>query len=492
MLNDIEPFGLTLLIIAAVGSVALLSNRISSWLRIPAPAIFLLGAAAASDLVPALAQISITVVEQVVTVALVLILFDGGMHIGWRQLRAAISPVLAVGVVGTFLTAGALAVFAHWLFGFPWLVALLLGTALAPTDPAVVFSVLGSREIRGRTGVIIQGESGANDPVGIALLVSLLTIGGATGFGAFGAVLGTFALQMAVGAAIGAAGGWLLLQAMRRLPLPSEGLYPLRTLAGSVALYGAATAAHGSGFLAVFVAGILIGDARAPFKGEIERFHSSLASLSEIVAFVVLGLTVSLSSLGQNRAWLIGLVLAVLLAFVVRPLVVGPLLLAVRLRTGERLFVLWSGLKGAVPILLGTYILGSGLAGNLLSYQVIFVVVAFSVIVQGGLVPIVAARCGVPMREVEPRPWSLGIRFRDRPEGVRRYLIGADAPARGRSIRDLGLGEDIWISLVIRHGQPLQVRADTVLEPGDEVIVLTDPQSEHDPAPVFTGPPTSS
>ncbi|MFY9809102.1 MAG: cation:proton antiporter, partial [Pseudonocardiaceae bacterium] len=107
--------------------MALLSNRISSWLRIPAPAIFLLGAAAASDLVPALAQISITVVEQVVTVALVLILFDGGMHIGWRQLRAAISPVLAVGVVGTFLTAGALAVFAHWLFGFPWLVALLLG-----------------------------------------------------------------------------------------------------------------------------------------------------------------------------------------------------------------------------------------------------------------------------------------------------------------------------------------------------------------------------
>jgi cell volume regulation protein A len=125
-----------------------------------------------------------------------------------------------------------------------------------------------------------------------------------------------------------------------------------------------------------------------------------------------------------------------------------------------------------VPILLGAYLLGLGMANNFLSYHVIFVVVAFSVIVQGGLVPIVAARCGVPMREVEPRPWSLGVRFRDRPEGVRRYLIGAAAPAQGRSIRDrdididIDIDIDVWISLVIRHGQPVQVRADTVLEPG--------------------------
>ena len=360
MLENIEQFGVTLLIAAAVVSVALLSNRISRWVRVPAPAIFLIGAAVASDLVPSLQRIPISVVEQIVTVALALILFDGGMHIGWSRLRASVGAVLVVGVVGTFLTAGALAVLAHVLFGFPWLIALLLGTALAPTDPAVVFSVLGSREVRGRAGVILEGESGANDPVGIALLVSLITIGGTTGAGAFASVLGTFALQMAVGAAVGVAGGWLLLQAMRRLPLPSEGLYPLRTLAAVIGLYGAATVAHGSGFLAVFIAGILIGDVRAPFKGEIERFHSSLASLAEMIAFVVLGLTISLSAVGQQRAWLIGLVLAVLLAFVVRPLLVGSLLLAVRLSAGERVFTMWSGLKGAVPILLGTFVLTAG------------------------------------------------------------------------------------------------------------------------------------
>jgi cell volume regulation protein A len=488
VLESIEQFGATLLIVAAVVSVALLSNRISTWLRVPAPAIFLIGAAVASDLVPSLQRIPISVVEQVVTVALVLILFEGGMHIGWRRLRASVGPVLVVGVIGTFLTAGALAVLAHVLFGFPWLVALLLGTALAPTDPAVVFSVLGSRAVRGRAGIILEGESGANDPVGIALLVSLVTIGGSAGVGAFAAVLETFAVQMAVGAAIGVTGGWLLLQAMRRLPLPSEGLYPLRTLAVAIGLYGAATVAHGSGFLAVFIAGILIGDVRAPFKGEITRFHSSLASLAEMIAFVVLGLTVSLSTVTQHRAWLIGLVLAVLLAFVVRPLLVGSLLLAMRLRAGERLFTMWSGLKGAVPILLGAFVLSAGTASGMLIYHVIFVVVAFSVIVQGGLVPAVATYCGVPMREVEPRPWSLGVRFRDPPQGVRRYLVSSDAPAQGRTLRDLNLGEDVWISLVVRRGRPVQVRADTVLHSGDEVVVLIDPDSERDPTPIFTGP----
>jgi cell volume regulation protein A len=169
-----------------------------------------------------------------------------------------------------------------------------------------------------------------------------------------------FGLQMAVGVAVGVAGGMALLTFMRRVPLPSEGLYSLRVLTCALAIYGLATVAHGSGFLAVFVAGILIGDERAPYKREIEVFHSSLASLAEIVAFVMLGLTIRLSDLPDGRAWLIGLVLAALLALVIRPLLVGVLLWPIRLRFGERAFVLWTGLKGAVPILLGAFIVQAG------------------------------------------------------------------------------------------------------------------------------------
>jgi len=486
VLDSIEPFGVVLLVAAGVVFAALLSNRIGSRLRIPAPAIFLLGAAAASDLMPSLYGISIETVEQVVTVALVLILFDGGMGIGIRRLKVALAPVLVVGVVGTLLTAGAVAAVAHLLFGLPWMLSLLLGTALSPTDPAVVFSVLGNREVRGRAGVIIEGESGANDPVGIALLLSLLALGGVLDAGAIGSVALTFVVQMVVGLAVGGAGGWLLLRVMQKVPLPGEGLYPLRTLAVAIGLYGIATVLHGSGFLAVFLAGIVIGDASAPFKREIERFHSSLAGLAEIVAFVVLGLTVSLHDVVTSGAWFIGLVIAVLLAFVVRPLLVGPLLLAVRLTVGERAFVLWSGLKGAVPILLGTYVLASGTAPDRLVYEVIFVVVLFSVVVQGGLVPTVAKRCGVRMREVAPRPWALGVRLRDEPEGARRYKVAAGAPAVGAPVRDLHRRYDVWISLVVRDGRPLRVQPDTTLQAGDELLVLADPGA--DPGPAFSAP----
>jgi cell volume regulation protein A len=403
-LADVVPFGLVIAVISMAGLLAVLSNRVSERIRVPAPAMFLVAAAVAADLVPALRRVPVLTVQRVVTVMLILLLFDGGMHIGWRRFRSAGAAVLWVGVVGTAVTAAGVAVLAHVVFGFGWRAGLLLGVALAPTDPAVVFSVLGRWEVAGRSGTVLEGESGANDPVGIAAMAALLAAGSAGGWHAVAAGVGEFALEMVVGAAAGVAGGYLLSVAMRRLPLPNGALYPLRTLLGAGAIYGLATVAHGSGFLAVFVAGILVGDARAPYKAEIERFHSSLASLAEIVAFAVLGLTVSLTRLADSDAWLVGLALAVLLALVVRPVLVGLLLLPVNLSTGERLFVMWSGLKGAVPILLGTYILAAQVPDAERLYQVVVVVVAFSVVVQGGLVPAVAHRAGVPMRVLEPEP----------------------------------------------------------------------------------------
>jgi cell volume regulation protein A len=392
-----------------------------------------------------------------------------------------------IGVAGTLVTAAAAAVAAHFLFSFGWRLALVLGTALAPTDPAVVFSVLGRREIGGRSGVLLQGESGANDPVGIALLVALLTAAGA-GLGAAGHVAGEFALQMAVGIVAGVAGGWALLVFMRRVPLPSEGLYPLRVLAGALAIYGLATVAHGSGFLAVFIAGILIGDERAPCKGEIARFHSSLASLAELVAFVMLGLTIHLHALPHGGAWLIGLALAALLAFVIRPLLVGAALWPVRLRPGERVFVLWTGLKGAVPILLGAFIVQARVTGAPRIYEIIFVVVAFSVIVQGAAVPGLARRMGVPLRTIEPEPWTLGIRFQEEPEGLHRFTIAPATTADGSTISGLPLPGDAWISFILRNGNLVPAHGSTVLQAGDEILILASGADAASLTAAFTEP----
>ena len=486
-MDDVVGFGVVIAVVAVAGLFAVWSNRLSERIRVPAPAIFLIAAAVASDLVPAFGRIPMVTVQRIVTVMLILLLFDGGMHIGWRRFRAAGGAVLWIGVAGTAVTAAGMAVLAHVAFGFDWRSALLLGVALSPTDPAVVFSVLGRREVSGRSGTLLEGESGANDPVGIAAMAALLAAGGAGGWHAVGTGVAEFVGQMGVGALVGVGGGYLLSVAMRRLPLPSAALYPLQTLLGAGAIYGLATLARGSGFLAVFVAGILVGDLRAPYKAEIERFHSSTASLAEIVAFTMLGFTVSLSALAHSNAWLVGLCLAVLLALVVRPVLVGLLLVPIDLARGERVFVLWSGLKGAVPILLGTYILTAGVADAGRLYQIVVVVVAFSVIVQGGLVPMVAHRAKVPMRVLEPEPWALGMRFRDEPTGLRRYQVPAGAPADGASIRDLALDEDTWISMVNRGGGLVPVRGDTVLRAGDEVLLLTDPNHHHtNPDEAFT------
>lgn len=400
-MTEISDFGLIVLVVAAGFSLALFGRAITARLAIPSAALFLLAAAAASDLVPRLRdEVSFVTVERIGVVALIVILFDGGMDIGWRRFRAAAVPILSLGVLGTFASAGLIAVAAHVLLDLSWVTSGLLGAALAPTDPAVTFSVLGGREIHGRTGTILKGESGANDPVGIALMIGMIELA-TSDDGSFWTVVEEFAVEMAGGAVIGVAGAALLVPLMRLAPLPSPSLYPLRMLAAAGLVYGAATIVHGSGFLAVFVAGILMGDRPIPHRREIDGFLSSLGSLAEITMFVALGLTIDLTDVVDSGAWLDGIVVAALLAFLIRPLVVGSLLLPVRLDRGERLFVMWSGLKGAVPILLAALALIGGVDDGVLIYELVFVVVLFSVLVQGTFVPLVAQRLGVPMARGE-------------------------------------------------------------------------------------------
>lgn len=487
-MSDSVPFAELVLIAGVVGLLALLSSRVSERIRLPSPILFLAASAAAVHVIPALHAPTEQVVERVVTVALVCILFDGGMHIGWGRFRAAAAPIVVVGVLGTFLTVAAAALFCHVAFGLSWYVSVLAGTAIAPTDPAVVFSVLGRREIAGRSATIIEGESGANDPVGIALMASLLAAG-SLGGGAWEQIAGRFALQMGVGGAVGLVGGLLLLWFMRRVALPSEGLYPVRTLACAFAIFGIATMAQGSGFLAVFVAGILVGDARAPFKREVERFHSALAAIGEIVAFVVLGLTVDLSVIIRPDVWVTGLVLGAILAVVIRPIAVGVCLLPVRLSWPERGFVLFAGLKGAVPILLGGFLLTADVPDPARLYGIVVVVVSFSVLVQGSLVPTVAGLLRLPMRTVQPAPWSLGVRLRDDPDGAQRLVVGLGSPADGQTIEQLSsLPSSPWVSFVVRDGAVMATRADLRLAAGDVVLVLADSQAHADLAATFEQP----
>jgi potassium/hydrogen antiporter len=399
--DELTVFGTIVLVVAGGLLLALLATKLSEYVPIPEPAVFLVLAAVASDVFPELSdRLSIEDVERIAVVALIVILFNGGTLVGWRRFRVAAVPIFTLGVLGTFATAAVIAVSAHYLLDFSWTTAGLLGAAIAPTDPAVMFSVLGDKEIRGRAGTILEGESGVNDPVGIALMIGMIELAEQAD-ASFWVVVEEFSVQMAIGLAVGLLGA-AAMRPLLRVSLPNAGLYPLRTLAAAGVIYGVASAAHGSGFLAVFVAGVALGDADVPLRDTIERFHTGLASLAEVVVFVALGLTVDVTEIVTSTRLLEGLALAVILALVARPLAVGAFLLPVHMRRNERLFVMWAGLRGAVPILLAAFALLAAVDEAQRVYDIVFVVVAFSVIVQGTTIPFAARRLRIPMRASPP------------------------------------------------------------------------------------------
>jgi potassium/hydrogen antiporter len=220
-MSEISDFGLILLILAGGVTLALAVIRVTASFPVPAPALFLLGAAVVSDVFPDLQEdFSIRTVERIAVVALIVILFHGGMHIGWRRFRGAWMPITLLGTVGTFATAAVMMVIAKLLLDVDWTTAGLIGAALAPTDPAVTFSVLGQREVVGRTGTILEGESGMNDPVGIALVIGLVELANEADASLW-IVVEEFVVEMSIGLVAGIAGGLALIQVIRRGSLPS-------------------------------------------------------------------------------------------------------------------------------------------------------------------------------------------------------------------------------------------------------------------------------
>jgi potassium/hydrogen antiporter len=457
--EEVSTYGRQILVVAGAGAGLLVFSQLTERTRIPAPALFLLGAAVLSNAVlRASDTISIRSVERIAVIALIVIMFDGGMNVGWHRFRQSIPAIGLLGVLGTAGTAAITTVFAHHLLGFDWILAGIIGAALAPTDPAVILSVLRGWRIRGPTSTALAGELGVNDAVSISLVIGLIHYAGTDG--SLTVVVHDFAREMAVGFGVGAAIGlgvpWLL----RHARFPAEGLYGIAALLAAAIAYGAASVLEGSGFLAAFIVGVLLGAERTPQKAEIEHFSRALATFSEMAVFAALGLTIDLSILGDDRIWLHGLLLAVLVICVARPAVVIPLLLPLHLRTQERLFVAWAGVKGAAPILLAAIAVQAGFESRRM-YGIVFVVVVFSVIVQGYTVHVAAERLAIPGERSTGRP---------EPAATRRYTVADDSDAAGSTLRDLPIGDRAWVESILRDGRRFRPRGRERLRAGDEVV----------------------
>ena len=372
---------------------ALVFRRVAERVRIPAPVVFLLAAAVASDLYKPLGNaLSPTDVSWIASGALIVILFDGGVSLGWSRVRPRVGAVVTLGFGATLITAGLMAVAGHALFGFGWATSAVLGVALAPTDPAVVFSVIGEGRLAERPKTILEAESGANDPIAIALMIGVLAA--IDGGSWLPTVTTTLARQLGIGMLVGLAGAWLTHKPLKHLTEPRESLQPIVALSAAGLIFGTATALHGSGFLAVFVAGLLLGDADTTVGEDVRAFHSELAGLAEVVVFVSLGLTVHLAAVGVSGV-LQGLALTIVLLVLARPPAAMVLLTPFRVPHGERVFLAWAGMRGAVPILLASLALANGVQDARQIYGLVFVVVAASVFIQGVTLPVAASALGV-------------------------------------------------------------------------------------------------
>ena len=389
-----QSFGVVVAAVSGAVLAALGFRRAAERLRIPAPVVFLVGAALASALVDQVRNaLSPREVGWIASAALIIILFDGGVSLGWSRVRPLVGVVATLGVGATLVASAVIAVAAHVVASVGWATSAVLGVALAPTDPAVVFSVIGEGRLADRPKTILEAESGANDPIAIALMAGV--IAAAVHGSAWLPTVGTtLARELAIGLAVGLAGSWLTRVPLRRLTDPLETLQPIVALSAAGLIFGVATVLHGSGFLAVFVAGMLLGDADVQVGDDVRAFHSELASLAEVVVFVALGLTVHVATLDTSIV-LEGIALTLVLLTVARLPAVVLLLAPASIPLAERLLLAWAGLRGAVPILLASLALVAGVDDARRVYGLVFVVVAASVLVQGMTLSAVAGRLGL-------------------------------------------------------------------------------------------------
>ena len=410
--------------------------------------------------------------QSVGIIALVFILFAGGLDTRWREVKPLIWQATSLATVGVFVTACAVGVFVSVVLNASLLTGLLLGAVVSSTDAAAVFSVLRSKNVslRGRLKPLLELESGSNDPMAVFLtvgIIDLLTISETT----VGSIALRFVVQMGLGAALGLGLGKSMVFVLNRLKLPYEGIYPVFSLAFAALVYGATATLGGSGFLAVYVAGLVAGDSEFVQKKSLLRFFDGLAWLSQIAMFLTLGLLVFPSHVVPVMG--IGLLVAAFLMLVARPLAVHLALLFAKLRWRETAFVSWVGLRGAVPIVLATFPLLAGLPDAELIFNVVFFIVITSVLLQGWSIPVVARmlRVDAPVEVKRRYP----IEFAPL-EGVDAELVDLMVPYNsaiaGKSIIELKLPQDSLVVLISRDEHFIVPSGGTVLQESDTVLVL--------------------
>lgn len=440
-------------------------------MRVPGLLIFLaLGMLAGSEGVGGIEFNDTELARTLGTIALVLILFEGGLTAGWSEIRPVLGTAASLATIGTAITAVIAGFAAKLLFGLGTLEGMLVGAAIAATDSAAIFAVLRRSTLEKRLARSLEGESGMNDPVALLLVIGFIEWIQQPGYG-IADMAGLLALKLSLGAAIGVGLGRLAVWALDHAQLPSEGIYPVATIAVAGLAYGLAEVAHGSGFLAVYLTALALGSARIPARRTIVAFHQGLGWVAQISLFILLGLLVLPSSL--DNVALDALALSAVLILVARPVATFAATAFAPLNARERLMLGWAGLRGATPIWLATFPVVAGVKESNVLFAIVFFVVVSSTLVQGASFEPLARRLGLTTDEPAlPRRLFESGRIRRMGGDVIAYRLPPGAAAAGHPVRELELPREALVNVIVRDGSAIPPRGSTELREGDELHVL--------------------
>lgn len=464
-----------ILIAAVLLFVGILASKLSPRLGLPLLVLFLLVGMLAGEDGLGLAFDDAQTAHALGTIALALILFDGGLQTSLTSIKQVWKPASFLATMGVAITAGITGAAAAYIIGIPLIVGLLIGAIVGSTDAAAVFSILRNAgiHINSRLKSTLEIESASNDPMAIFLTVGILElITNQMDLGWDLAIL--FIQQMGVGTVVGLGVGWLAVKLINRITLDAAGLYPVLVAVCGLLTFGISASLGGSGFLATFIAGVFIGNNRFVLKRATFMFHDGLAWLGQIAMFVMLGLLVNPASL--LHIWLEGLLIAAILIFVARPLAVFPFLAFAGFNRREITLISWVGLRGSVPIILAIFPLLFDIPQAYLIFNVVFFVVLISATLQGSTLPWVAKR----LKLIEKAPVTPAATLEisalgDVDVDIVQYTLGDSARAVNRTLAELALPEGAVVAMITRGSAVFPPRGSSVLMAGDHIFILLKP-----------------
>ena len=459
--------------------IGVITTKFSTRLGMPALILFIaVGMITGSDGLGFISFDNAKMAQLVGVFALIIILFEGGLQTKWSTVKAVAKPSLSLATLGVILTTVVVAVAAKLILGVSWMEGFLFGAIVGSTDAAAVFAVLKGQNIKAKLGATLEAESGSNDPMAMFLTISIIELMVTEGSSYF-ALIGTFFWQMGVGLGIGVLLGKLATFAINKINLDSSGLYPVFALAFALLTYSATALVGASGLLAVYVAALLVGNSELTYRQSIFRFNEGFAWMAQIMMFTILGLLVFPTQLFTFDIIWKGLLLAIILIVVARPIAVFLSTLGMGFGVKEKVFLSWAGLRGAVPIVLATFPMIAGVENSQLVFNVVFFVVLTSCLIQGSTISILAEKLGLtgPTRSEPPHTLEL-VSIGQANAEIMEYEVSSATPIVGERLVDITFPKDVLINAIIRHNDLITPQGNTQILAGDVLYILVSKPSK--------------